>query len=660
MGQFPTPGITKELEDFLDQFYQQWQPEFFRAPEMAILRAQANVVVWSHTHAKALTAVTLSFVVEVESCSSRPGGVQEPKTKQQQQAGRARPILTSKNDRMISSPSDSQSESSSGSSSPAEVIRPEQMMDWKEWEGCMRKIQSRGLTRFLNRYVVNKRTDIQKFLVNLESIVINEQSTDDDEDKNLDKIQALVRLENSILKFLKARKKSPEYNSIDDAVSLIQRAEKILILTGAGISTSCGIPDFRSENGLYSQLEDYEGLDDPHDMFAQNIDTLEMRAGVKNLIQCHGSFAKFTCLKCRAKYPASEFEDSIARGRVVLCPICSSKAEETSKMEASKKAVPSHKRRKVESAYRFDAVSSDDDPDIDWVDLGLMKPDIIFFKSLNNDFLFICLPLYNGSILQSDRFECDLVIVIGTSLKVAPVSEIIKYVPDGVPQILINRDPIYHGRRKTAQTQGEGKFEYEGDEFEFDICLFGQSDLILRELSRRLGPGWQLDQPSSIPGVPSTQNNSLANPLSGQQEQQQDISINEGHKPISSPSSANMSTISGSFPVLTSPILGSIDGGYSTELVATPAMEIKILVAPKSQTLNRPIKLLNLLLLKKIRENSKPEPINHPNVTGNRPLIDIPSVHGLHQDTLAPGNSQAQAPSRNETTGPIITHQAKQ
>ncbi|POW00684.1 hypothetical protein PSHT_12903 [Puccinia striiformis] len=611
---------------------------------------------------------------------------------------------------MISSPSDSQSESSSGSSSPAEVIRPEQMMDWKEWEGCMRKIQSRGLTRFLNRYVVNKRTDIQKFLVNLEvtiSIVINEQSTDDDEDKNLDKIQALVRLENSILKFLKARKKSPEYNSIDDAVSLIQRAEKILILTGAGISTSCGIPDFRSENGLYSQLEDYEGLDDPHDMFVsrflskksrfshfqqqlplppantnnissnsssnsncssggggnngtsrrststpttksiipsdshrfikmveyhskllrnytQNIDTLEMRAGVKNLIQCHGSIREIYMFKI-------------------------SKAEETSKMEASKKAVPSHKRRKVESAYRFDAVSSDDDPDIDWVDLGLMKPDIIFFGE--------GLPTEFDEAIESDRFECDLVIVIGTSLKVAPVSEIIKYVPDGVPQILINRDPIYHGRRKTAQTQGEGKFEYEGDEFEFDICLFGQSDLILRELSRRLGPGWQLDQPSSIPGVPSTQNNSLANPLSGQQEQQQDISINEGHKPIQFsqfgqhvnhiwlfPGANVTHTWFDRWRILDraggNPSNGNQDPSSSEESDSEPTNKASQPPPPQEDKEKTVVDLIK----------TEPEPNNHPNVTGNHPLIDSPAVLGLHQDKLAPGNSQAQAPSRNEST----------
>ncbi|KAA1105247.1 NAD-dependent histone deacetylase sir2 [Puccinia graminis f. sp. tritici] len=472
---------------------------------------------------------------------------------------------------------------SSRSSSPSQMIHPDQMMDWKEWEGLMRKIQSRGLTRFLNRYVVTKKTDINKFLVNLEltiSILINEQSSSDDETQNLNKIQALVRLENSLLKFLRTRKKLPEYNSIDDAVSLIQRAENILILTGAGISTSCGIPDFRSENGLYSQLQDYEGLDDPHDMFdlqffksnpspfykflktifpfsstnninnnsssgsgsntngastrstsspsakpiipsdshrfiklvesnskllrnyTQNIDTLEMRAGVKNLIQCHGSFAKFTCLKCRAKYPASEFEESIARGQVILCPKCSN--PET--VEASKPN--SNKRRKLDS-HKFDAASSDgadddDGPDIDWVKLGLMKPDIIFFGE--------GLPEEFDEAIERDRLKCDLVIVIGTSLKVAPVSEIIKYVPTDVPQILINRDPIYHGRRKNYPTPGEGRFEYEGDEFEFDICLFGQSDLILRELSRRLGPAWQLDnltsppEPSSHPdGCPSDQ-----------------------------------------------------------------------------------------------------------------------------------------------------------
>ncbi|KNZ45562.1 uncharacterized protein VP01_7g2 [Puccinia sorghi] len=131
------------------------------------------------------------------------------------------------------------------------------------------------------------------------------------------------------------------------------------------------------------------------------------------------------------------------------------------------------------------------------------------------------LPKEFDEAIERDRFVCDLVIVIGTSLKVAPVSEIIKVVPAEVPQILINRDPIYRGRRKTSAIPGQSWFEYEGDEFEFDICLFGQSDLILRELSRRLGPTWQLDHPPSLPGVPSPLGITSSDPVSGKQPGQQ-------------------------------------------------------------------------------------------------------------------------------------------
>lgn len=86
---------------------------------------------------------------------------------------------------------------------------------------------------------------------------------------------------------LQSREKLPEYNTIDDAVSLIQQRKRILVLTGAGISTpylschpvpvltpamtgvSCGIPDFRSRNGLYASLQEsgeYD-LDDPQQMY---------------------------------------------------------------------------------------------------------------------------------------------------------------------------------------------------------------------------------------------------------------------------------------------------------------------------------------------------------------------------------------------------------
>ena len=90
----------------------------------------------------------------------------------------------------------------------------------------------------------------------------------------------------TILASLRQRDKLLQYNTITDAVELIQKSQRILILTGAGISVfnrlsftlfslrsfvkgvSCGIPDFRSRDGLYASLKnrgDYD-LDDPQQM----------------------------------------------------------------------------------------------------------------------------------------------------------------------------------------------------------------------------------------------------------------------------------------------------------------------------------------------------------------------------------------------------------
>jgi hypothetical protein len=52
--------------------------------------------------------------------------------------------------------------------------------------------------------------------------------------------------------FCNRRVKLPHLNSLDDAVTLLKNAKNVIVLSGAGISVSCGIPDFRSENGLYS------------------------------------------------------------------------------------------------------------------------------------------------------------------------------------------------------------------------------------------------------------------------------------------------------------------------------------------------------------------------------------------------------------------------
>ena len=56
--------------------------------------------------------------------------------------------------------------------------------------------------------------------------------------------------------------------------------------------------------------------------YTQNIDTLETLAGVKKVLQCHGSFATASCLQCRRRVPGSEIESDILRQKVPLCTVC--------------------------------------------------------------------------------------------------------------------------------------------------------------------------------------------------------------------------------------------------------------------------------------------------------------------------------------------------
>ncbi|KAL4881549.1 SIR2-domain-containing protein [Aspergillus karnatakaensis] len=273
------------------------------------------------------------------------------------------------------------------------------------------------------------------------------------------------------------RQKLTEYNSIDDAVKLLQQSKNIIVLTGAGISTSLGIPDFRSKDtGLYSQLE-HLGLSDPQEVFdiqifredpsvfysvakdilptekkyspthgfirllqdkgklltnyTQNIDNIEANAGVlpENIVQCHGSFAKATCVKCQYKVSGDEIYDDIKKGVVPECAQCRKQiAEEAQKPQGQKRKRNSngaHKDRKNDG-------DSSDDEGYEIPTPGVMKPDITFFgEDLPDEF--------GRRLLHHDRDRVDLVIVIGTSLKVAPVAEVPGVLPSHVPQIYISR-----------------------------------------------------------------------------------------------------------------------------------------------------------------------------------------------------------------------------
>lgn len=99
---------------------------------------------------------------------------------------------------------------------------------------------------------------------------------------------------------------------------------------------------------------------------------------------------------------------------------------------------------------------------------GVIKPDIIFFGEK--------LPLEFDVSFEADKDKVDLLIVIGSSLKVAPVANLRDKIPAHVPQILINREALQHMNN-------------------FDVQLLGYSDIITAELCRRMG--WS-DAPEAI------------------------------------------------------------------------------------------------------------------------------------------------------------------
>ena len=78
--------------------------------------------------------------------------------------------------------------------------------------------------------------------------------------------ELLPLLKYAMAKKIAKRAKRSDINSLQDALQLLRDSKNIIVLTGAGVSVSCGIPDFRSKNGIYSRLDEFQ-LDDPQQMF---------------------------------------------------------------------------------------------------------------------------------------------------------------------------------------------------------------------------------------------------------------------------------------------------------------------------------------------------------------------------------------------------------
>jgi NAD-dependent histone deacetylase SIR2 len=276
---------------------------------------------------------------------------------------------------------------------------------------------------------------------------------------------------------LTKRPRLEQYRTIDDAAQLLRERSNIMVITGAGISTSLGIPDFRSKNtGFYSRLlqmgyEEPEQVFDIHNFdedprtfyalagdiipdlerwtpthefirllqdksklltnYTQNIDNVEANAGIRKdkLIQCHGSWATATCRKCKYNVPGEDIFDSVRSQKPAECKRC------LDEIAAQK---PGMKRKRTSNGggsrkKRSSDEDSESDGAYDIPQPGIMKPDITFFgEALPNDFF--------DRLKEVDKDKVDLVIVMGTSMKVAPVSEIPNFLSRDIPQIYISRD----------------------------------------------------------------------------------------------------------------------------------------------------------------------------------------------------------------------------
>lgn len=137
---------------------------------------------------------------------------------------------------------------------------------------------------------------------------------------------------------------------IDRAVAILLDSNMTLALTGAGISVESGIPDFRSEGGLWSIYDPSEYatisafMNNPekvwnmlrvmdaliaeakpnqahlgmgelermgllHYIITQNVDNLHQAGGAQNVIEYHGNSNRLSCLACGNKYSAHEVRD---------------------------------------------------------------------------------------------------------------------------------------------------------------------------------------------------------------------------------------------------------------------------------------------------------------------------------------------------------------
>ncbi len=234
-------------------------------------------------------------------------------------------------------------------------------------------------------------------------------------------------------------------------MDLYRKASRIVVLTGAGVSTLSGIPDFRSSDGLYSRESGHKSVEEILDIdfftahpdifydwareywfqmgsyqpnpihrtlalmeeqgklsegiYTQNIDGLHQRAGSKKVYELHGSLREGYCMKCRRHYTYSFMEEMVRNHAVPVCQSCGS----------------------------------------------LVKPDIVFYGE----------PLNTTVLMRAENAfsYADLAIVLGSSLVVNPAASL-PYISAraGKDIVIVNRDRTYIDEYAALRFSDLGEF----------------------------------------------------------------------------------------------------------------------------------------------------------------------------------------------------------
>lgn len=199
-------------------------------------------------------------------------------------------------------------------------------------------------------------------------------------------------------------------------------------------------------------------------ILTQNIDSLELEAGLPSstVVQIHGHMKTASCINCKQLFDLEEFWNCVKMKKIWYCKPCLDNSGMSFDQEEEKKEDNSNFRRSIrnknnslEKQREFLKTSSISTPiltsenyeqedskkkfekkikkqlTISSPNDCLIKPDILFFNEK--------MPRRTTSELSSALSRCDLVIIIGTSLLVKPISQVISTCPPHLPIVILDR-----------------------------------------------------------------------------------------------------------------------------------------------------------------------------------------------------------------------------